>query len=189
MRLSRVVLSLASIALVACSLLPEASHPPQPETKEALASYLLFRNGIGVCGAVAVASHALVTAAHCVTPGHLIVLISRTGAVVTARVLRWNPAADSARLASYDALPHHVPEAHPADLESASLVRPFRGWESSPAIVGGEELQWRIYAPVDRGDSGSGVFNALGAVIGVISACDGKAGVCRDTGGYYAPLM
>lgn len=192
--MTRFLLPLLTAALAfSCSRAP-ARSPGDPVTCESdacRASLLLFSNGKPICGAVAIGPRLIVTAAHCVEGGGrptLITLLAPTGRVITARIRVDNDSGDIAILESFSPLSAHVPIKAGA-LEPGFLVRPRRMWMTSETLISGPELLWRVMTPVDKGDSGSGVFAADGALVGVVSTCDSANGYsCTDSGGSYSPV-
>lgn len=164
----RVKYLLALLLLTGCSAAPAYANKDAVHRIETL--------GGGVCGATAVGKHVLLTAAHCIGPTDRLLIIDGTGVSIHHIEV---DGSDHALIVVAQTFPVHVSLGKPP--KQGDRVH----WWGNPAgwadmyrtgVVAGlfEGGNTAIDANGWLGDSGSGVFNARGELVGVVSAIAGQ---------------
>jgi hypothetical protein len=145
----------------------------------------VVRQGGGTCAGVFVDDHRLVTAYHCVPAAGQVEIASRAGVQARGRVTATDPTADLAVVevvpfgAPYVALrttPVEVGEAvyaigHPyASAPPRGYLEGTLRWTVTEGQVGNVGVRAvQFSAPVNPGNSGGGLFDADGSLVGIVS--------------------
>jgi V8-like Glu-specific endopeptidase len=150
---------------------------------------------VPVCGGVIVGKHLIVTAAHCVGKVNSEVnFVTRDlwfesiSSYEVATVVESNTSKDIAYLYSNKEVSPAAGIRTPKEGEFKLIVRRFQVSRDYASQVG------RLETQLNHGDSGSGIFNIQGYLLGIVTSCNTKEKVIINNnslcsnGGYYSIL-